>query len=481
MRLSIVWRCAIAVAVAQIFVFVIVSAVVLATGFAPLYREWSDRAAETLRAHHELVRDIADRSGFRAAVAAAAKLSTTDLEYQVLKQARLDPSAEYMGMTGAQWLEFAENQQEPVALDRWLRWITVPPAAQDEVGQREPIIVLSSTRAPMPRVLRTQPVGAALWIGGCLILAALIGGLVATWFTRPILRLRISVTQFAAGRLEARPDRQLQSRTDELGDLARDLTRMKDRIAGLVGAQRQLLDDVAHELRSPLARMNVAVELAKQTCSDSQSPDSNESKQFLARIHRECERLSDMVDRLLQLSALEHRVDGDERIEINLTQLTREVAEDCDFEAQAVDRRVHLQADQDIRVLGNDAMIRTAIENIVRNAIRYTPAGTSVHIAMATATDQPERALITIRDHGPGVSEAVLPKLFQPFYRVESDRSNESGGAGLGLALADRAVRAHAGTITARNHAQGGLEFIIDLPAQDLRSLRSVGVAQTNA
>lgn len=98
---------------------------------------------------------------------------------------------------------------------------------------------------------------------------------------------------------------------------------------------------------------------------------------------------------------------------------------------------------------------------------------------MATATNQPERALITIRDHGPGVSEDVLPKLFRPFYRVEADRSNESGGAGLGLALADRAVRAHTGTITARNHAQGGLEFIIDLPAQDRRSLRSVGVAQT--
>ena len=384
-------------------------------------------------------------------------------------------------MTGAQWLEFAENQQEPAALERWLRWITVPPAAQDEVGPKEPIIVLSSARAPMPRVFRTQPVGAALWIGGCLILAALIGGLVATWFTRPILRLRISVTQFAAGRLEARPDRQLQSRTDELGDLARDLTRMKDRIAGLVSAQRQLLDDVAHELRSPLARMNVAVELAEQTYSDSQSPDSSESKQFLARIRRECERLSDMVDRLLQLSALEHQVDGDERTDINLSQLTREVTEDCDFEAQAVDRRVSLHADQDIRVLGDGDMLRAAIENIVRNAIRYTPAGQSVDIDVRTATDQPGRAVIIIRDHGPGVPEDLLPKLFQPFYRVESDRSNGSGGAGLGLALADRAIRAHAGTITARNHAHGGLEFIVDLPVHDVCSLQSTSVPHTHA
>jgi signal transduction histidine kinase len=474
MKLSIVWRCAITVAIAQVANFIIIAALAAHFGFGPMYRIWTTQVAETLRAHQELLGEIADQYGFAAATDAAAKLSVAALQHQVIAEGDVNWSAEYLGLPGEEWQRLAETQDEPAWRDGRLSRITLPTAPRDDVNQGTPIILFSSARWPISRaLLRTHPTGVAVWIGSGMLLSALVGGLVATWFTRPILRLRGSVTQFAAGRLEARPDRQLQSRTDELGDLARDLTRMKDRIAGLVSAQRQLLDDVAHELRSPLARMNVALELAEQTYSDSRSPGSDESKHFLARIRRECERLSDMVDRLLQLSALEHQVDGDERIDINLTQLAREVAEDCDFEAQAVDRRVSLHADQDIRVLGDSDMLRAAIENIARNAIRYTPAGQSVDIDLRTAANQPDRALITVRDHGPGVSEDVLPKLFQPFYRVESDRSNDSGGAGLGLALADRAVRAHAGSITVSNHAEGGLEFIIDLPAHAPRSPRS--------
>jgi two-component system sensor histidine kinase CpxA len=272
------------------------------------------------------------------------------------------------------------------------------------------------------------------------------------------------VTQFAAGNLDARPDPRLQARSDELGDLTRDLTTMKDRIATLLGAQRQLLDDVAHELRSPLARLNVALELAERTHEEGGSPASNELKQFLARIRRECERLSSMVDRLLQLSALEHLVDGDDRVDVNLTQMTRDIAEDCDFEARAVDRRVAVQVEQELHVLGNHDMLRTALENIIRNAIRYTPAGTSVDVDLRRAPDRPDCAQVTIHDHGAGVPEALLPQLFQPFFRVESDRNQASGGVGLGMALADRAVRAHAGAMTARNHPTGGLEVIIHLP-----------------
>jgi two-component system sensor histidine kinase CpxA len=475
MRLSIVWRCAITVALAQVANFVIIGAMAVNFGFGPIYRIWTDRAKDTLRAHQVLLREIADRYGLDAASNAAAKLSVADLQHQVVERASLSWSADYLGIPGEQWRVLAEGQSEPAWRDGRLSCVAMPTASRDRVTKGAPAI-LSSARWPMSQALvRTHPTGAFLWIGSGMLLSACVGGLVATWFTRPILRLRTSVTQFAAGRLESRPDHELQIRRDELGDLARDLTHLKDRIAKLVGAQRELLDDVAHELRSPLARINVAVELAEQTRDQAQSPDSDESRHFLTRIRRESERLSDMIDRLLQLSALEHQVDGDERTDINLSRLTREVTEDCDFEAQAVDRRVSLHVDQEIRVLGDSDMLRAAIENIVRNAIRYTPVGQSVDIDLRTAADQPDRALITVRDHGPGVSEDVLPKLFQPFYRVESDRSNDSGGAGLGLALADRAVRAHAGTITVRNHTQTGLEFIIDLPA------RSAGVAQKNA
>jgi two-component system sensor histidine kinase CpxA len=197
--------------------------------------------------------------------------------------------------------------------------------------------------------------------------------------------------------------------------------------------------------------------------------DTGESKLLFERIRRECEQLASMINRLLELSALENQLQDDGRAEVNLTRLVREIADDCDFEAKAVGRRVDLRADPEIRVLGNEDMLRSAIENVVRNAVRYTPADQPVEIDLRTSSEECDRAVIVVRDHGPGVSEDVLPKLFQPFYRVESDRSKDSGGTGLGLALADRVVRVHAGTITARNHAEGGLEFIIEFPSSAIK------------
>ncbi len=469
MKLSIVWRCAIAIAVAQVAVFVAASALVLATGFAPLYRVWADQTAETLHAHHQLLHNIANEHGARAAAVAAMQLSTTDLKHRVIDPADWAPSADYIGMPGARWLQIAQRHAEPTARRGEMRWITGPVPGDGRSAAASPSIVLSWTHTPVTRVFSTQPIGAGLWISGILLFAAIVGGLVATWFTRPILRLRQSVMQFAAGRLDARPDPRLQSRRDELGDLTRDLTAMKDRIANLVGAQRQLLDDVAHELRSPLARMNVALELVEQTHDQQSPPVRDDWRQFLARVRRESELLSIMTDRLLQLSALEHQVDGDDRTKVNLTQLTRAVVEDCNFEAQGADRRVTFQGDPDVHVLGNHEMLATALENIIRNAIRYTPTGTSVDVAVHDAVletdNQPSHVRVVVRDQGPGVPDELLTKLFQPFFRVASDRNAESGGVGLGLALADRIVRAHAGTLTAANRQEGGLEVSVNLPA----------------
>ena len=464
MRLSIVWRCALTIAVSQIAVFVTVSALVLASGLAPLYREWSGRATETLQAHHKVLHNIAGRHGLEAAVSAAEKLDTDYLKHQVIEKDKWGDSGEYFGLTPDQWVSLMQTQRRPIPHDGWLCWITMPIETDGGAPPTTPVVVLSSNRLLIPDVLWKQPAGAALWIGGSILLAALVGGLVATWFTRPILRLRRSVMQFAAGHLDTRPDEDLQSRRDELGDLTRDLTTMKDRIANLVTAHRQLLDDVAHELRSPLARMNVSLDLAERIRDERQAEPSNESDKFLARIRRECEQLANMVDRLLQLSALEHQIDSDERMEINLTHLARDVAEDCHFEAQSANRSVTLEVEQDFYVSGSPDMLRSALENTVRNAIRYTPEGNRVDIKIAAAPNQPNRAHITVRDYGHGVPEASLSKIFLPFYRVESDRNPASGGTGLGLALADRAIRAHAGTISAQNHTEGGLELKIYLP-----------------
>jgi|GEM_PF-3464011 len=464
MRVSIVWRCALTIAVSQIVVFIIVSTLLLASGLAPLYREWSASAVETLQAHHEHLSKIAARDGYQAAVAVAKQLSTAHLNHQIIEKNRWEDSAEYMDVVRDQWLAWGQSQQELKPHDGWFRWITFPSATEDDASTASQVVIISSHLALSPNLLSRQPTGAALWIGGCLLLAALVGGLVATWFTRPILKLRRTVMQFAAGHLDTRPDEDLQARRDELGDLSRDLSTMKNRIASLVNAHRQLLDDVAHELRSPLARMNVSLELLERTRHDSQSETNNDSAQFIARIQRDCAQLANMTDRLLQLSALEHQTDGDERNELNLTQLARDIAEDCNFEAQSVDRAVILQVENAFFVLGNTDMLRAAIENTIRNAIRYTPSGSAVDVTVTSVPDQPDRARIIVRDYGRGVPDASLSKLFMPFYRVESDRNQASGGAGLGLALADRAIRAHAGSMAARNHPDGGLELTMELP-----------------
>lgn len=464
MNRSIVWRCALAIALSQIGSFVILGVIALASGFRPAFNEWTERTTDTLRAHHRLLRDIADRHGHGAASATAATLSVSETWHLVVHAADIRWGDEHLGMAGESWRSLAETPDGPSWRNGAMRYITLPPAPGDEPPSSEPIVVLSSARWPAERLLRNDPAGVAAWFAGNLAIAALAGGLVATWFTRPILRLRSGVRRFAAGDLDARPTPKLRSRRDELGDLARDLASMEDRVAGLVGAHRALLDDVAHELRSPLARLNIAVELAEQARDPAMPSDPAEAERLFARIRRESERLADMIDRLLTLSSLEHQIDDDARDVLDLSALTREVAEDCDFEARAAGRLVTIRADRDVRVLGNEDMLRTAIENIVRNAIRHTAPGRSVDIGLGPAAAKRDRVLITIRDHGPGVAEDELPRLFRPFYRVGSDRSAESGGAGLGLALADRAVRAHAGVITARNHADGGLEFIVDLP-----------------
>lgn len=462
MRRSIVWRCAVAVALAQIGHAVILAAIFIATGAGPMFNSWIDHAMQTLRGHHELLLEIADTQGPDAARRAAATLSMSGFRHRIVPAADFGRQGSHLELTGEDWHELAEFAEGPSFRDGELRWITFPAHAADGTIGDDQVVVLGSAAWPIERVIRPL----AAWIGSSLLLSAIAGGLVATWFTHPITRLRKSVARFAAGDLDARPDPRLESRGDEIGGLVAELSRMEDRIAALVGAQRELLDDVAHELRSPLARLNIAIELAERAKEDrTGGPGPGGSAAMFDRIRQECAQLAGMVSRLLELSALEHRLDDDKRVEVSLTRTVQDVVEDCDFEAQASGRRVHLDADPDVRVFGNEDMLRTAVENVVRNAIRYTPVGRSVDIGLRTAGPRKERAVISIRDHGPGVTEDALPKLFQPFYRVESDRSKHSGGAGLGLALADRAVRVHAGTIVARNHEHGGLEFVIDLPA----------------
>lgn len=449
---SIVLRCAIVVATAQLASFVLLAALVFAAGVGPLRRAWAIQASQDLAAHHAVIHQAAELGGFERAVEAARRLSDGPRRHDVVPLAEVDWSKPRQGIPGTDWRAIEQAAAAP-EVDRYrIAWVTTT----DPDAPAPPIAVFSVSAWPMPTVMARDPAAAGTWLVTRFVISALVGGLVAVWLTRPVLRLRSSVARFAAGSLGTRPDRTLLERGDEFGDLAREIDAMSTRIEGLVGAHRELLDDVAHELRSPLSRINVAIELVGRSSGEDARLD---------RIRRESERLGEMVDRLLVLSSLEHAIDDhDERSPVRLDRLLEDLVEDGDFEAAVSERRVQLQAAPDVRVLGHAEMLRSAIENVIRNGIRHSPPGGTVDVELRNAAGH---VSVVVRDRGPGVPDGALDSIFRPFARAEPDRSGASGGRGLGLAIAERAIRAHAGTITARNHPDGGLEVRIELPEID--------------
>ena len=289
----------------------------------------------------------------------------------------------------------------------------------------------------------------------------LIGGAFCYWLARyltaPVKKLRIATQELARGNLSARVGL-AGNRRDELVSLGSDFDLMAEKIESLVQAQRRLLGDISHELRSPLARLNVALELARQR-------SGNEAVSALARIQREAETLNEMIGQLLTLTRLQTGAEEIQKAEFDLCGLVREIADDAEFEAKSGNRSVSLESDASCTFVGNELLVRRAIENVVRNAVHYTREGTEVEIEVnEVIQDANGKAIkITVRDHGPGVPEPALGKIFRPFYRVDEARDREAGGVGLGLAIAERAVKLHNGSINARNAAHGGLAITITL------------------
>ena len=296
-----------------------------------------------------------------------------------------------------------------------------------------------------------------------LIIGVITSGLVCyllSWYlTKPIVRLRMATRQLAAGDLTARTGAPASKRSDEVASLMRDFDAMAERLETLVKAQSRLLNDISHELRSPLARLNVALGLARQRAG-------MESADMLDRIELEASRLNELIGRILTLARLE---DGEQRVPqtpVPLDELVANVTEDAEFEAQA--RHCHVRStipEGDWRVRGNDSLLHCAVENVVRNAIRYTQEGTSVEIELARQeSTHGAEAVLRVGDSGPGVPPAALEKLFEPFYRLDDARGRLTGGVGLGLAITERAVRFHGGKVRAFNRGEGGLLVEICLP-----------------
>jgi two-component system sensor histidine kinase CpxA len=309
-------------------------------------------------------------------------------------------------------------------------------------------------------VQRWQPIVRSFGIR--MVVAVLFGGVICyvlAWrLTAPVRRLRAAAQRLASGDLSARVGVARGQTGDEVADLGRDLDRMAERIEALMESQKRLVRDVSHELRSPLARLNVALGLARQHCSD--AADS-----YFDRIERDAERLNELIGELLTLSLLESGSEQLVRERLALDLLVEQVAHDADFEAASQGKQVTVLACEPLSVDGNAELLRRALENVARNAVRYTREGMPVEITLSTVREEgTPRAVISVRDHGPGVPEGALANLFLPFYRVADARDRQSGGTGVGLAITDRAVRLHNGRVSAVNAPGGGLLVEIRLP-----------------
>jgi signal transduction histidine kinase len=305
------------------------------------------------------------------------------------------------------------------------------------------------------RLLSRRP--AWFWsnIGVAMIVSALFALLLAWYVAAPLQRIRASTRLFAEGDLDARVGRLRFGRSAEITALATEFDAMAERIKALVESHRRLVRDVSHELRSPLARQRVALELAR-------GGDSAQLNASLDRIECESDRLEAMLAQALELSRLETAT-GAARDHIALDSLLEDVITNADYEGAPRGRKVVLAECERLALVGSHSALYSAFENVIRNALAYTAEGSTVSVRLNRDGGD---AWIGVRDHGPGVPEAELARIFEPFYRTDNARTRSSGGTGLGLAIARRAIERHGGSIVARNLDGGGLELAIRLPLE---------------
>lgn len=339
-------------------------------------------------------------------------------------------------------------------------------AIVDGSGRR--FVMVESMPPPPPREFLSHPPPPPFGRPGSTLLlqvmaALLVSGLVCYLLTRymisPIVRLREATRQLASGNLSVRVSSAIGGRRDELSHLARDFDMMAGRIESLVVSQRNLLRDISHELRSPLARLNVALELCRKRCDP-------EAEKSLERISRESEKLDELIGQILTLNRAGAEMSGQERKSVPLAPLVREIVEDANFEARTGNRSVEIVALDECHVTGDGQLLRSAFENVVRNAVLHTAEGSAVEVSLRQLRKgEAPGALLTVTDHGAGVPEEEMENIFKPFYHVSREGANSKGGAGIGLTIAEAAVRIHGGEIRAANAPGEGLVVEIVLPA----------------
>jgi two-component system OmpR family sensor kinase len=308
-----------------------------------------------------------------------------------------------------------------------------------------PIDVLGADGITIPLLLIALGISAAIcwWL--------------ARHISRPVAKLQAVARTFASGDLDSRVDERLSRRRDELGILARDFNQMAARLQSQIASKEMLLRDISHELRSPLTRLRVALGLAQR--------DDGSLAVQLERMERDIERLDALIGETLQLSRLSGAAPTFAGEPIELEQLVGEVVEDAHFEASAVGKHISPSTTSGLSAFGNFELLHRAVDNVIRNAIRFAPVGTNVEVSTRIADGS---AIVAVRDYGPGVPENDLHRIFEAFYRVADARDRETGGVGLGLAITARIMSLHGGNAKARNAADGGLIVELCFPGARL-------------
>jgi two-component system sensor histidine kinase CpxA len=284
-----------------------------------------------------------------------------------------------------------------------------------------------------------------------ILAAGIMSVLLARYLSSPIVRLQKASRSIAAGALETRVGAPFTRRGDEVGTLARDFDAMAERVQELVTAKETLLRDVSHELRSPLARIRMALALAQRRANQETQPD-------LERIELEAERLDALVGQVMKLTRLRTTA-APHRSAVRLDTLIESIVDDARYEHP--DALLEYTAPGDVTLYGDADGLKSAIENVVRNALIYGDRTKPVEVRLTTEAGT---ARVQVLDRGPGVPEGDLARIFEPFYRTDKSRDHRMDGQGIGLAITSRVTELHGGKVTAANRAEGGLEIALELP-----------------
>ncbi len=347
------------------------------------------------------------------------------------------------------------------ALQRMIDRRTVMDAQSYEDSQGRPYTLYTVNRAPPSTILAPGPQGTALRLLAAALISALISYFLARSLSRPLEKLRLASRKIAAGELGTRLGQAMVERHDEFGQLATDFDLMASRLQAMQQANQRLLQDVSHELRSPLARLTVALEIARKK-------GAGQVESELNRIELESDRLEALVSDVLGMLR-ESSESATKTVEtIDLSVLLNDLVEVVNYEVPAGKPGISWQPSGVMNYRGDRELLWRAMENLLRNALRHTDSDQGVILTLNQGHGK-KRVHITVRDFGSGVPDNELEKIFEPFYRVQESRDRSSGGHGLGLSIAANAVGRHGGSIVARNADDGGLIVTISLPLNESR------------